>query len=66
MESSTKTEVMTLCFKAQGEPNQPLPDWLGVEFFLDAQPRYSIWVVPWIAQPALILGALELDGSVEG
>lgn len=56
---------MTLCFQAQGEPNQPIPDWLGVEF-LDAQSRYSIWVVAWIAQPALALGTLELDGSVAG
>lgn len=54
---------MTLCFKAQGEPKQPNPNWLGVEF-LDAQLRYRVWVIPWIAQPVLV-GVLELDGSVE-
>ncbi len=60
---------MTLCFRANGEPDENvIPEWLSVEFSLDAkEPRfYSVWVVPWIAEPALALGALELDGSVEG
>ena len=60
---------MTLCFRANGEPDEnAIPEWLSVEFSLDAkEPRfYSVWVVPWIAEPALALGALELDGSVEG
>jgi hypothetical protein len=60
---------MTLCFKANGKPDlETIPEWLSVEFSFDAnQPRfYSVWVVPWIAEPALVLGTLELDGSVEG
>ena len=59
---------MQLCFKANGNPNlDAIPDWLSVEFSFEAkQPDYSIWVVPWIAEPALILGTLELDGSPEG
>ena len=59
---------MTLCFKAKGKPDDnAFPEWLSVEFSLDAKdPRfYSVWVVPWIAEPARALGALELDGSVE-
>lgn len=59
---------MTLCFQARGElANRQIPDWLGVETsFAANQPRhYDIWVVPWIAEPAIALGALELDGSVE-
>jgi hypothetical protein len=60
---------MTHCFKANGKPNlKMLPDWLSVEYSFDAsEPRfYSIWIVPWIAEPALILGTLNFDGSVEG
>jgi hypothetical protein len=60
---------MTLCFQANGKPElEAIPEWLSVEFSFDAdQPRfYSLWVVPWIAEPALVLGTLELDGSVEG
>lgn len=59
---------MTVCFRANGEANlNAIPDWLAVEFLADAGPRcYSLWVVPWIAEPALALGALELDGSVDG
>ena len=59
---------MTLCFKAKGKPDEnAFPEWLSIEFSLDAkEPRfYSVWVVPWIAEPARALGALELDGSVE-
>jgi hypothetical protein len=59
---------MTLCFRANGKPDEnAIPEWLSVEFSLDAkEPRcYSVWVVPWIAEPAIALGALELDGSVE-
>lgn len=55
------------CFQANGKPNlKAIPDWLSVEFSFEAQPHYNIWVVPWIAEPALILGTLELDGSPEG
>ncbi|MBD1932782.1 MULTISPECIES: hypothetical protein [Cyanophyceae] len=60
---------MTFCFRAKVEPKEnPIPDWLAVEFSLDAQePRcYKIWVVPEIAEVALILGTLEIDPSVEG
>ena len=59
---------MTLCFRANGEPDEnAIPDWLSVEFSLDFKPRfYGVWVVPWIAEPARVLGALEIDGSVEG
>lgn len=60
---------MTLCFRAKGEPNlNAIPDWLSVKFLLDArEPRfYEVWVVPWIAEPAIALGALELDSSLEG
>jgi hypothetical protein len=56
------------CFSNGETQLEAIPDWLSVEFSFDAnQPRfYSVWVVPWIAEPALVLGALELDGSVEG
>jgi hypothetical protein len=60
---------MTLCFKAKGKPDlETIPEWLSVEFsFAAKEPRfYSVWVVPWIAQPALALGTLEIDGSQEG
>lgn len=59
---------MTLCFRAKGELDlQPIPDWLSVEFsFAATEPRcYSIWVVPWIAEPAIVLGALEINNTVE-
>lgn len=56
------------CFKANGKPDlDTIPDWLNVEFSFEAQPRfYTISVVPWIAEPALILGTLEIDDSLEG
>lgn len=56
---------MTLCFRANGTD---LKARLSVEYSFGAQePRfYSVWVVPWIAEVALILGTLELDGSVAG
>lgn len=60
---------MTLCFRAKGQPDESaIPDWLSVEFSHFArEPRlYSVWVVPWIAEAAIALGALELDGSLEG
>ncbi len=60
---------MQLCFKANGKPDlDTIPDWLSVEFSFEAkQPRfYTICVVPWIAEPAMILGTPELDGSPEG
>lgn len=57
---------MTLCFKAKGEPDEKtIPEWLSVEFSLDATCFYSVWVVPWIAEPAIALKTLELDWSVE-
>lgn len=58
---------MTLCFRAKGEPDlNTIPGWLSVEFSFDARPRfYSIWVVPWIAEPAIALGALEIEDTVE-
>lgn len=58
---------MTLCFRAKGELDlKPIPDWLSVEFsFAANQPRcYSIWVVPWVAEPAIALGALEINNTV--
>lgn len=57
---------VTLCFRAKGELDlNTVPEWLSVKFVLDAkEPRcYEVWVVPWIAEPAIALGALELDGS---
>lgn len=55
------------CFQANGKPDlDTIPDWLNVEFSFEAQPRYTISVVPWIAEPALILGTLEIDDSLEG
>lgn len=60
---------MTLCFRAKGKPDEKIiPEWLSVEFSLASrEPRfYSMWVVPWIAEPARALGALEVDGSVQG
>ncbi len=59
---------MTLCFRAKGEPKQNIiPDWLSVEISFEAkQPRcYSISVVPEIAEVALVLGTLEIDGSAK-
>lgn len=60
---------MTLCFRARGKPlDRNIPEWLAVETSHQAkQPRgYDVWVVPWIAEPAIAVGALELDGSVDG
>lgn len=60
---------MTLCFRANGNPDEnTIPDWLSVQASFEATaPRfYDIWVVPWIAEPALALGTLEIDGSVSG
>jgi hypothetical protein len=60
---------MTLCFKAKGSPaEKTIPEWLAVELCFDArEPRlYSVWVVPWIAEVAIALETLELDGSVKG
>lgn len=61
--------MMTLCFRANGNVNlQAIPEWLAVEdnFAANEPYFYYIWVVPWIAEVAIILGTLELDGSVEG
>lgn len=58
---------MTLCFRANGKPDlDTIPEWLSVKYSFDAlEPRfYSVWVVPWIAEVALVLGTVELDGSV--
>jgi len=55
---------MTLCFRANGEWSEnAMPDWLSVEFSFEAlKPRcYRIWVIPWIAEVAMALGALELQ-----
>jgi len=59
---------MTLCFRANGDPNlNAIPEWLSVELSLDTRKRcYEVWVIPWIAEPAIALGALEIDGSPEG
>ena len=58
---------MTLCFRANGTDLKAIPEWLSVEYSFDAQLRfYSVWVVPWISEVALVLGTLELDGSVAG
>lgn len=60
--------MVTLCFRANGNVNlQALPDWLAVEYkFAANEPYfYYIWVVPWIAEVAILLGTLELDGSGE-
>lgn len=60
---------MTICFRANGKPNlESIPEWLVVEYSLAAkEPRfYSIWVKSWIAEPAIALGTIELDGSLEG
>ena len=57
------------CFKANGKLDlDTIPEWLTVDYSFEAnQPHfYSIWVVPWIAEPAMILGTLEIDGSPEG
>ena len=61
--------MMTLCFKANGKPDlEAMPEWLAVEYsFAANEPRfYSVWVVPWIGEVAIALGALDLDGSVAG
>ena len=61
--------MMTLCFKANGKPDlEAMPDWLAVEYsFAANEPLfYSVWVVPWIGEVAIALGALDLDGSVAG
>ncbi|MDV2994712.1 MAG: hypothetical protein N4J56_004366 [Chroococcidiopsis sp. SAG 2025] len=60
---------MTLCFRANGNLNlEAIPEWLAVEYSFDAAELgfYSVWIVPWIAEPALAVGALELDDSVSG
>ncbi|PIG93864.1 hypothetical protein [Gloeocapsopsis sp. IPPAS B-1203] len=60
---------MTLCFKANGEPDlNAIPDWLAVEFSFAAKEPYfySVCVVPEIADVALILGTLEHDDTPAG
>jgi hypothetical protein len=60
---------MTLCFRARGEVKENvIPGWLVVEFSFLAREihNYNIWTLPWIVEPARAVGALELDGSVEG
>lgn len=60
---------MTFCFRANGKPNlEAMPDWLTVEYSLAAkEPRfYAMWIVPWIAEVAIAVGTLELDGTLEG
>lgn len=60
---------MTLCFKANGKPNlNTVPDWLAIEFSFAAQAPYFfvVCVVPEIADVALLLGALEHDGTPAG
>lgn len=59
---------MLLCFKANGKPVDTIPDWLSVEFSFEAKQTrfYTISVVPWIAEPAMILGTLEIDHTLEG
>jgi hypothetical protein len=59
---------MTLCFRVHGTDLKAIPEWLSVEYSFDAQePRfYNVWIVPWIAEVALVLGTLELDESVAG
>lgn len=59
---------MTSCFRANGKVNlKTIPQWLSVETTFDAnEPRfYSIWVVPWVAEVAIVLGTLEVDGTIE-
>ncbi|HEY9876633.1 MAG TPA: hypothetical protein V6D12_24630 [Candidatus Obscuribacterales bacterium] len=59
---------MKLCFRANGEPDlNTISEWLSVKLSLDTRkPSYEVWVVPWIADVAISLGTLQLDGSVEG
>lgn len=60
---------MTSCFRANGKVNlNTVPQWLSVETTFDAnEPRfYSIWVVPWITEVAIVLGTLEVYGTAEG
>lgn len=60
---------MTFCFKANGNPNlDAIPDWLVVEHSFDAREThfYRVWIVPQIAEVAIALDALQLDGSVAG
>jgi hypothetical protein len=59
---------MKICFRANGEPDlNAIPEWLSVELSLDTRKlTYEVWVVSWIADVAIALGTLELDGSVEG
>ncbi len=59
---------MQLCFRANGNPDlNTIPEWLSVELSLDTRSlEYQVWVVPWIAEPALALGTLELDGTIAG
>lgn len=58
---------MKLCFRANGEPDlNAIPEWVSVELSLHTRkPNYEVWVVPWIADVAIALGTLQLDGSVE-
>lgn len=59
---------MILCFRAKEKSDViTVLEWLAVEFSLDTREScsYSLWVVPWIAEPACVLGLLNLDGSVE-
>lgn len=61
--------MATLCFRANGNVNlKAIPDWLAVEYNFAANEPYFywIWVVPWIAEVAILLGTLELDGTVVG
>lgn len=60
--------MVRLCFRANGNVNlKAIPEWLAVEYNFDANEPYFyyIWVVPGIAEVAIVLGTLELDGSVE-
>lgn len=66
---NTSEANMTLCFRANGKVNlNTVPHWLSVETTFDAnEPRfYSIWVVSWVAEVAVVLGTLEVDSTVEG
>ena len=55
------------CFRASWELSSPIrkhtiPDWLSVESNWQG---YTIWTVPWIADVARVLGALEIEDSSE-
>lgn len=56
------------CFRANWEPSHPIhehtiPDWLRVGTNWQG---YTIWTVPWIADVARIVGALEIEDSPDG